>query len=156
VGEAAALQWWQEKLRSALLQARAPAKLPGPTVGITMMATAADYAGLAARVVTASEVKEGCDAFLAHSEVQDAWWASFFYDRDLVGGNPYHLDEDIYKRVAILSVTRLAIVVAEVFSEDALFYFTRARELPVRTEGTDGGLTNIEWPLGAMLSYPWD
>jgi hypothetical protein len=163
VGENAALQWWQEHLREALWSlddGNMPKKkkLPGPTLGITMMASAAEHLGLADRVVTAAEVSEACAALQAHAEAQDAWWASFYFDRDAAGGNPYHLDEATYKLVARLSVMRLAVILDHAFLSESLFFFTRHRELPFDAEsGADAApnVVNIEWPLGAFLSYPW-
>ena len=188
VGLPAALEWWEGRLRETVAtalrrhkargssqskaaaaqvqgQLNSPhARVPGPAVGLTMLASAAELAGLAGRVVSGTEVAAGCGALLSHASSGDGWWRAYFFDQDAQGGNPYDLDQQTFNLVTVLSVSRLRVVVEEAFSPAAELFFARSRELPQAAGGgavdEDGGMddppVNIEWPLGALLAFPWD
>jgi hypothetical protein len=148
VGDDAALAWWGPHVAAGL--AGAPHPLAGPFVGLTMMATAAEVAGVAGRPVAAAEVLAACGAVLAHPPDDAAWWAAFAAAESAAGRNPYGLSEADFARMTRLAVARLDAAVRTLFAPTTALFFARARDAP---DG-DGSL-QIEWPLGALLSYPW-
>ena len=134
-------------------------KLKGPLVGITMMASAAEQVGLGGHVVTAAEALRGCGTVLGHAEADDAlddpWWAAYFFDLDSKGANPYGMDQHTFNLVSVLAVARLKALLEAALDPAALLFFARARVLPGSSAGGVAPAANIEWPLGALLSYPW-
>ena len=101
---------------------------------------------------------------MSHASSGDGWWRAYFFDQDAQGGNPYGLDQHTFNLVTVLSVSRLRVVVEEAFGPAAEIFFARSRKLPQAAGGGkvdgDGGMDdppiNIEWPLGALLAFPWD
>lgn len=161
VGEAQALDWWQRHVASETREALdtalgTPGRLLGQSgppitvVGITMMASAAVQAGVGGERIGAEQLVMACDRLLDHARKRDTWWVEFVSAARSNGQNKYGLDDETFRKVIILSTLRLQGVVSAAFAPTVEFFLSRTNQ-----QSSSVVPTNVEWPLGAVITTDW-